>query len=297
MRTSRLLIVLVLLLFPAARAAFGQNVYCASDDGRRNVCRVDTSQGVTLIKQRSDSACTQGYSWDYDYRGIWVDHGCRADFVLQPPPDRDNRIISCSSDDGGRHYCHADTRRGVLLVRQRSGSPCSEGSTWGYDERGIWVDRGCRADFAIKDRDHEPGHDHDGHGKEGVETITCSSDDGRRNYCAVEVRGDVQLVKQRSGSPCVEGSTWGHDQQGIWVDRGCRADFLVRHDREHEGKSCIRSVGERRANELLQECLQVSSGAHPSCSAQNACKLITDEIRRGCEMLRRDAPGFCDEYR
>ncbi|HEX4581701.1 MAG TPA: DUF3011 domain-containing protein, partial [Acidobacteriaceae bacterium] len=53
-------------------------------------------------------------------------------------------------DDGGRKYCAADTRRGVQMVNQRSGSPCRQGSTWGYDKRGIWVDRGCRADFVVR---------------------------------------------------------------------------------------------------------------------------------------------------
>ncbi|AXC09395.1 hypothetical protein ACPOL_0008 [Acidisarcina polymorpha] len=35
-----------------------------------------------MVRQRSGSACTQGYSWGYDQGGIWVDHGCRADFAL-----------------------------------------------------------------------------------------------------------------------------------------------------------------------------------------------------------------------
>jgi len=33
------------------------------------------------------------------------------------------------------------------LARQISGSRCEQNSTWGYDSRGIWVDRGCRAEF------------------------------------------------------------------------------------------------------------------------------------------------------
>jgi hypothetical protein len=48
-----------------------------------------------------------------------------------------------------RNFCRVDTRGGVRLVRQRSESPCYQGSTWGWDRRGIWVDRGCRADFAL----------------------------------------------------------------------------------------------------------------------------------------------------
>jgi hypothetical protein len=291
MRNSRSLFVLLFLLFPAGRAALGQGVPCSSDDGRRNYCSADTSQGVTMIKQRSEAACTQGYSWDFDYRGVWVDHGCRADFALQARPDADDRIITCSSEDGGRHYCKADARRGAQLVRQRSGSPCIQGSTWDFDEHGIWVDKGCRADFAVETRDRHEN-------TELGQTIACSSDDGRRNYCPVDTSwAEVRLVKQRSGSPCTEGSTWGFDQQQIWVDRGCRADFAVVRSRNQGRKNCVRSVGERRAYELVEQCRQVSPGTHPPCNAENTCKMITDEIRRSCELLGRDAPGFCDEYR
>jgi Protein of unknown function (DUF3011)/Ricin-type beta-trefoil lectin domain-like len=63
--------------------------------------------------------------------------------------DRPEAAIRCSSDDGRRRYCETDTGRGVRLVKQISGSVCEEGRTWGFDRRGIWVDRGCRADFAI----------------------------------------------------------------------------------------------------------------------------------------------------
>lgn len=135
----------------------GRNVTCASDDGKRHLCRVDTSRGVQMVNQRSGSPCVQGQTWGYDRRGIWVDRGCRADFVLRasggPGPGPGGRprgqTITCSSNNGKRNYCSADTSRGVRLTNQRSGSPCVQGQTWGYDRRGIWVDRGCRADFLI----------------------------------------------------------------------------------------------------------------------------------------------------
>ncbi len=138
--------------------------------------------------------------------------------------------ITCSSDNGKRNFCPVDTRGGVTMVRQRSGSPCQQGSTWGYDRRGIWVDRGCRADFVINagyrpGPGNRPGY---GPGGPGGQTITCSSDDGRRKYCAADTRRGVRMVNQRSGSPCTQGSTWGYDRRGIWVDRGCRADFVIR---------------------------------------------------------------------
>jgi Protein of unknown function (DUF3011) len=55
--------------------------------------------------------------------------------------------LTCSSDDGGYRYCRADTQNYVQLTRQISGSRCQQGYSWGYDPRGIWVDRGCRAQF------------------------------------------------------------------------------------------------------------------------------------------------------
>jgi hypothetical protein len=155
----------------------GQMITCSSDDGGRHYCNADTSGGVRMVNQRSGSACQQGRSWGYDQRGIWVDHGCRADFQVMgygrggdrgrgPYDGRDNgyygsgrsygnnrgQIVTCSSDDGDRHYCNADTRGGVQLVNQRSGSACQQGRSWGYDQRGIWVDHGCRADFAVGGR-------------------------------------------------------------------------------------------------------------------------------------------------
>lgn len=64
-------------------------------------------------------------------------------------PDVNTGIISCSSSNGQRVYCDADTRGGVQLSRRFSRAACQQGSSWGYDRRGIWVDRGCSAEFAV----------------------------------------------------------------------------------------------------------------------------------------------------
>ena len=63
--------------------------------------------------------------------------------------DRGRGAIICSSMDGQRTFCDADTRDGVRFVRQLGDVRCEEGSTWGFTERGIWVDRGCRAEFEV----------------------------------------------------------------------------------------------------------------------------------------------------
>jgi hypothetical protein len=145
--------------------------------------------------------------------------------------------IYCASDNGRRNYCDTDTRGGVRLVRQRSGSACVEGRSWGYDRRGIWVDRGCRADFEVgdryRDRDYGRGrgrdreNDRDRDRGRTTQTFYCESGDMKRHWCSEGINGSVRLVRQRSDAACVFGRTWGQDRNGVWVDRGCRADFEV----------------------------------------------------------------------
>jgi hypothetical protein len=215
-----------------------QTISCSSDDGHRRYCPADTRGGVRILKQRSGSPCNQGYSWGFDRGGVWVDRGCRADFAIDSyqyrgPASNSAGTISCSSDDGRRHYCPADSRGRVRLAQQRSESPCREGYSWGSDDRGVWVDHGCRADFAVdagwgggggdwnRDRNSYNGGGQD-------QFISCSSDDMHRHYCQADTRsGGVRLVKQRSDSACRQGYSWGYDRSGIWVDHGCRADFQV----------------------------------------------------------------------
>ena len=58
------------------------------------------------------------------------------------------------------------------------------------------------------------------HGK-----VYCASNDFYRHFCAVDTYGGVELVRQKSEAPCVFNRTYGFTREGIWVDRGCRADF------------------------------------------------------------------------
>jgi hypothetical protein len=153
--------------------------------------------------------------------------------ALIPASTEPFQEIYCASDNGRRNWCTADTQGGVRLVRQRSGSNCVQGRTWGFDRRGIWVDRGCRADFAINDRnsgrDRDRGRDRDYDRNRGnnVQTFYCESGDMKRHWCSEGIGGTVRLVNQKSDAACIKGRTWGQDRQGVWVDRGCRADFEV----------------------------------------------------------------------
>ena len=59
------------------------------------------------------------------------------------------------------------------------------------------------------------------------QTIYCASDDMRRKTCPINTQGGARIIRQRSDADCIYGRTWGYDARGIWVDRGCRADFEV----------------------------------------------------------------------
>lgn len=70
-----------------------------------------------------------------------------ATLALAPAASAD--VITCASEGHDHHYCSADTRGGVVLVHQLSRAGCWQGDTWGYDNRGIWVANGCRAEFQV----------------------------------------------------------------------------------------------------------------------------------------------------
>ena len=57
-------------------------------------------------------------------------------------------------------------------------------------------------------------------------SVTCSSDGGRR-HCAADTSAGILMTRQLPGAACLLGKTWGYDDQGVWVDGGCSAEFLV----------------------------------------------------------------------
>lgn len=219
------------------------------------------------------------------------------------------QTVSCTSEDGSKKYCQADTKHGVTLVKQKSEIPCKQGESWGFDDRGIWVDHGCGGDFVLGAEAARQG---------GAKIISCASDGGKK-FCDVNTGGGVRLAKQKSDAPCKQDATWGYDGLGIWVDQGCSAEFVIgavapttpkeaaTHpdpaesdgedaDKTAKDRSCLKTAGKSRAEQLVKECLKVSAATHPPCNVLNSCELIVDEIRRSCVFLGADAPAFCGGY-
>jgi hypothetical protein len=216
----------------------GQRFRCESDGNRQRYCRIDTRGGVELARQLSSTPCIRGRNWDYDRDGVWVSHGCRAEFATgygNGYSGGNYGTIRCESSGNRTRECNIESRGRVRLVRQLSSSPCIEGRSWGYGRNRVWVSNGCRAEFQAEGRGNAwgggyPGNDYQGGYQGGGYggTLRCESDDNRQRRCNTDIRGRVELVRQLSSTRCIQGSNWGWDRGGIWVDRGCRAEFLIR---------------------------------------------------------------------
>jgi len=131
--------------------------------------------------------------------------------------------VNCDSYGGARNLCGADTRNGVALARQLSGAKCKRGVSWGIqDDNRIWVDQGCRGIFTTGVMWSNGG----GGGGGGGQRLTCASYSNRRAECPANTGGQVRMTRQWSNAPCIQGTSWGYNNRMVWVDRGCRADFL-----------------------------------------------------------------------
>ncbi len=146
-------------------------------------------------------------------------------------------VIRCESKGNRRAFCPADTRNGINFLRQISRTSCDY--NWGYDERGIWVDNGCRAEFSSNRDWSQP----DSYGN----VFVCESRNFQRNYCRAALnQRSVILIRQISKSSCQ--NNWGYDRGGVWVTNGCRAEFGLedRFDRNRNEITCSSVNGQFR---------------------------------------------------
>lgn len=132
-------------------------------------------------------------------------------------------VIQCESRDYQYQFCATpDGVTRARIVEQRSRSACIEGRSWGYDRRGIWVSAGCEGLFEYQGVRSQPGPVPGGAG-----LLVCESREYQYNVCPTGRIRNVQMVRQISQAPCIHGQTWGTSRDGIWVDRGCEAEFRI----------------------------------------------------------------------
>ena len=75
---------------------------------------------------------------------------CQAQEATPAPTSKQaspRSVVSCTSKEGERTQCAADTSAGVLLLKSTGTAACLLGKTWGYDQTTVWVSDGCSAEF------------------------------------------------------------------------------------------------------------------------------------------------------
>ena len=233
-------------------------VRCESNDNRMRLCRVDTAGGVRLVDQDSRSPCVLGRSWGYDRNGIWVSQGCRAKFQVGTGLAYGSDPRYGTSSYGARYpttSSYYGTRYPTTSSYYGTRYPSTTSSYYGdryYDRYRSGY--GSAIDPRYGDRyssgaGYYPGtqqrysnpiaavlgavlgtgsYDQRYYSGRQPQAFRCESIDGRPRFCRLPFTANrIDIRRQLSDTNCREGYNWGAQRDGVWVERGCRAEFVV----------------------------------------------------------------------
>lgn len=200
-----------------------QSVICTSNGKRYNECPTPFTGRARLVENISDTRCVEGQNWGAWQGMIWVDKGCRGRFMDAGSFGNGSVIgnFRCESLNGSYNQCRKPFNAPAVLLRNLSKARCIENRNWGQDRSMVWVNGGCRGEFAVRSSASN------GSGSAWSYNTTCSSNNGRYTPCAWDRnRGRPVLIERLSSARCDEGRDWGYDyNRGLWVSNGCRARF------------------------------------------------------------------------
>ena len=247
-RVGAVLLVAAVAFTGTAMAQQGTDIEtfrCESNNNGHNECRYNSTGVVTvhIQQQLSRTRCVFNENWGTFDGGVWVDYGCRAEFVVRRPPNTNNyqhrpvggtfNTVTCESTNDAYHMCQVSNidPHSVTMERKHSSSPCNRGYSWGVSEgenapAGIWVDHGCRATFAYTTRtsSYTPygGTPHDFE-------LECESLRGEWVHCEVPQINMARVDIIAGNDQCNAYKSWGTDDTGIWVRSQCQGAFRVKY--------------------------------------------------------------------
>lgn len=216
---------------------------CESQNNSHNECRYRSGGTVTVHvnRQLSRTRCVFNENWGTFNGGVWVDYGCRAEFVVRRPPAAptyrpvggQHQTITCESQNNRPAQCQVPgiDASSVHLERKLSSSACVQGRTWGVSEGensppGIWVSNGCRATFSYR----TGGGSHTPYGGTPYDyEFECESYNGAWRHCEVQQVHMARIELIAGNDACREYKAFGVDDTGIWVRNNCQAAFRVRY--------------------------------------------------------------------
>jgi len=115
--------------------------------------------------------------------------------------------------------------------------------------------------------------------------VRCESEEYRYRYCTANTEGRVQLVRQLSKSRCVQGNNWDFDRRGIWVDRGCAAEFKVGRDYGgHRGEQDFGREEGRTSGQALRRGPAVAAGVSAIIGLTVAAAIVSNLNRQQGEV-------------
>lgn len=194
----------------------GGVVRCESNDNRTRVCRVDTRGGVRLVDQDSRAPCVRGRSWGYDRNGIWVSRGCRGKFEVGSAVAYGNRYPS-NYRSSNRYPARTSSYYGDRYDPRYGGAYADPRSR---DSNPIAAVLGAVLGVGSYDQRHYSGRQ--------PQAFRCESIDGQPRFCRLPFAANrIDIRRQLSDTRCREGYNWGAQRDGVWVERGCRAEFVV----------------------------------------------------------------------
>ena len=211
-------------------------ITCKSRDYRYQYCRTNVRSGVELRRQISNTRCREGDSWGYDRGGIWVDKGCSGQFRVRGRSRNDDKYEREYGYERrnrrNRDYDRYDWDNDNYRRRSRNDRYDWDGDEYGNRDPYDYRRRNPSGRNGRYDRDRydwDDDYDRNRNRSSRKYTINCSSDRDRYRMCRTGItRYDrVVLKKQLSRSSCRRDYSWGYNQNGIWVDRGCRGIFEI----------------------------------------------------------------------
>lgn len=155
--------------------------------------------------------------------------------------------VVCSSVDNRYRECAVPFRGRAVVNQQISQSACVEGQSWGQKQGLVWVNRGCRARFAMVP-------DNMGNAPGNRPSVVCKSQQGARAVCNTGMNGRMQLISRfKNSGACIEGRTWGQRANQVWVSDNCRARFAAANNQRPNNGVGYDSRDERNDRDNRQD--------------------------------------------
>ena len=186
---------------------------CSSSAGGYTYCRAKTQGAVELVFQQTRYACYRDDTWGFDDNGVWVSNGCSATF---------------RTGEQEKHAVTKDAESNELAALALSlvSEPAPRANRAAVAQPLLAAPSTAKAEATGRNDDAladvDPSND-------SARYIACESLNERYTRCETPVPSYVQLSRllSKERGRCRFNQSWGYDAAGIWVDKGCRAQFAV----------------------------------------------------------------------